>query len=231
MDTDPGYLKIEQPALFEFTEAASTGTVELFPAVWSATEGLIAPEEETRRAALQHLEELGAPRLSPLVAYLLATRLNEPDLDLRCAVVRALGDLLAHDDQGRITPETVRRPLRIYLSQMRTRAIFSLLEVVVYKPQQASHVAHLLNACPFGGNHLLEILSNRKAPMPVRKRAAEFIGLVGYLDVLPGLERLAARLESRVVGQQSMPFAPPSGPNESELLPTVQTSLAMLRTL
>jgi hypothetical protein len=55
------------------------------------------------------------------------------------------------------------------------------------------------------------------------------IGRVGYLDALPALERLLARLESRLHGQQAMPFAPKSSLEEAELLPDLQLTLTLLR--
>jgi len=41
---------ISQPTLFDFSDSSS-GVVELFPAVWSAVEGMTAPDVDTRREA------------------------------------------------------------------------------------------------------------------------------------------------------------------------------------
>jgi HEAT repeat protein len=228
MDDDSLQSNPDQPSLFEFTPG-TVGAVELFPAVWSAVEALAAPEVNLRHAALDRLLELGAPRLSPLVAYLLATRIADPDIFLRARVVRALGEVLSKDEQGNPSPEPVKRHLMAYLSQMRTRPIFALLEVANHDPSLDQFISMLLNASPYAGMHLGSIASDRKCPMPVRVQAVRFIGLVGYLDALPTLERLEARLQSRIAGQQAMPFATPSGMDESELLPTVQATLNILR--
>jgi hypothetical protein len=56
-----------------------------------------------------------------------------------------------------------------------------------------------------------------------------FIGTVGYLEAIPALERLAARLEARLSGQQAMTFAPPSQSEENELLPIVRSVLHLLQ--
>jgi hypothetical protein len=229
MDLDTLYLTPAQPTFLEVVETSS-GLVELFPAVWSAAEGIASPDVHARTAAVQRLLELGAPRLSPLISYLLATRILEPDLLLRCRIIRVLGDLLVADDAGRLAPDAVRRQMITYLAQMRTRPIYSLLQAAIAEPGLEAHVARLLNNCPHAGTHLAEIFSNRAAPLAVRQQAVRSVGQAGFLDTMSALERLAARLEARRDGQQSMPFAPPpAAQDESQLLHEVQQTLWTLR--
>ena len=81
------------------------------------------------------------------------------------------------------------------------------------------------------GSNLAEIFSDRDAPLPIRRQAIHSVGQVGFLDAIPALVRLAARLEARRNGQQSMPFAPPDPQqDEGELLPEIQKTLGLLRT-
>jgi hypothetical protein len=228
MDSDPMSINLNQPTLFDFT-GASSDTVELFPAVWSAAEELTSPNLALRQAALERLAALNAIRLSPLIAYLTATRILEPDLSLRKRVVQLIGNVMAPDENRRPAPDIVIRHLSAYLSQMRTRPIISLLQVGEQDPGLEAAAARLFNACPTAGSHLVDIGSDRKAPVALRRQAVRMIGLVGYLDTLLTLERLEARLTARIKGQQSMPFAPPSGPDESELLPAVQIAIGALR--
>lgn len=216
-----------QPVLFDFSDQA-TGAVELFPAVWSAAEDFISPDVNNRLVGLDMLLKLNAPRLSPLITYLLATRIIDPDINLRSRIVNALGELLMADKEGRLTPLTVRRCLMSYLNQMRTRPIFSLLEVRIQYPEQRDNIARLLNACPNAGRHLSDILADRKAPIAVREQAAYFIGIVGYLDAIPALERLSSRIESKLSGQQAMAFAPTFATEELKLLPAIQDTLTLL---
>src|SRR5512136_879865 len=138
MDDDLLQSILPQPALFDFSPT-STNAVELFPAVWSAVEALTAPEVNIRNSGLDRLLSLGAPRISPLVAYLLATRLTDPDIRLRARMVRALGEIFSKDEQGNTAPESVKRHLTFYLAQMRIRLVFSLLEVASYDPELESH--------------------------------------------------------------------------------------------
>lgn len=217
-----------QPGLWQEDQIAA-GFLELFPAVWGYMEKLCGPDAQERLEALARLEEMGAARLSPLVAYVVATRLSDPDIAVRSRVVRLLGDLLARDGRGNVTPETVRRYLSAYLAQMRTRSVYHLLEVAVHDPQAAPQISRVLDACPYAGRHLSDIALDRTLPLVYRKQAVLFIGAVGYLEAIPALTKLAARLETRLSGQQAMTFAPPSQPEEDELLPIVQSVLQVLQ--
>ncbi len=228
MDPDPLSFRLIQSTLIDFS-GADASTIDLLPVVWSAAEALTAPEVEARRSSLERLAEIRAIRFSPLIAYLTATRLLEPDLLLRKRVVQLLGELLAPDEEGCPAPEPVLRHVSGYLAQMRTRQITAVLQVIDLDPELDAAAARILNACPFGGSQLSEIASDRKAPQNIRRQAVRMIELVGYLDTLPSLERLEARLTTRMKGQQSVPFDPPSGPDESELLPAVQSAIAALR--
>ena len=228
MEFDAIPQQIMQPTLFEYGEAAH-GAVELFPMVWSAVEALIAPDLLLRQHGLTQLVEIRAARFSPLVASILVSRLTEPDLELRRQITYALGDVLALDESGRAAPELVRQYLVHSLGQMRQRPIYALLEISIDDRLAATAIARLLNACPYAGRHLADILSDRKLPLAVRREATRFIGLVGYLDAIPALERMLVRLEARVNGQQTMPFAPPGQPDEVDLLPDIRSALLNLR--
>lgn len=229
MDSDPLSYDLKQPALFNFSEA-STGALELFPAVWSAAEALTSPEPEERLRALDQLSALHAPRLSPLVAYLVATRVLDPDLAVRKQVIQVLGEVLQPDENGFSAPEEVYRHLTGHLSQMRTRPVYALAEAAAGDDRLETCAARLLNACPYGGIHLSEILSDRQKELRIRRAAVRLIGRVGYLDTIGTLEKLASRLETRLKGQQSMPFAPPASQDETDLLPEIHSALLQLKT-
>lgn len=228
MKQNPVLPQLEQPALFEFG-STSIGSLEFFPSIWSAAEAVTFPDASMRKAGLGQLIDMGAVRLSPLIVYLVSTLLTDPDIEIRCQVIEALGSVYKNDDQGYPAPEAVRQVLSGRLSQMRTREIYSVLKAVALDPEIQEQAALLLSACPYAGNHLTDILINRKFPLPIRQQAIHFISSVGYVDAIPGLERLAMRLESHLTGQQTMPFFPPSGLDETALLPEVQAALNMLR--
>lgn len=228
MDVQQEQTLISQLPLFEFGETSSE-LVELFPTVWSAAESLANIEAAQRYQAVEYLYKSRAVRISPLVVYLLVTRLTDPDMAVRSLVIDALSSVYEPDEKGILAPEAVRRHLGAQLAPMRTREIYALLQVLVAHPEQANKVARLLNACPYAGNHLADVLANRKTPLEIRRQAIRLIGHVGFLDAIPALERILARLESRLNGQQAMPFAPPTGVDDTNLLPDIKTTLGLLR--
>jgi hypothetical protein len=230
MDDESYYSGLPQLTLFDLGDTV-TEAVELFPAVWRAAEALTMPEPGTRLYALERLNKLNAPRISPLVAYLVATRIDDPDIEMRIEAIRTLGLVLVQDEEGKLATDTVRYHLSSYLSQMRTRQVYSLLQAIVHQPDILDHVARLLDDCPYGGNHLVEILSSRKVQLAIRQEAVRLIGIVGYLDAIPALERMLIRLESRIQGQQAMSFIPLTGVDDSALLPEIQIALKKLNTL
>ncbi len=205
------------------------GVAELFPEVWRATEGLSSPDLMVRRDSLDRLIILDAARLSPLVAYVVATRIFEPDLELRRRVVEVLGKIFLPDETGKLTPPEVRIHLSAYCMLIERHGVLSLLEVANAFPDAETQVAAILNVCSRSGEILAEVLSDRRVPLDLRRQAINFIGRVGFLDAIPVLEKLEARLESRINGQKSMPFAPPSTANENSLLPIIQATLTLLR--
>lgn len=218
-----------QLKLIDFEQEISTGNVELFPSVWRATENLAAQEERTRGLALDELLKLGAPRISPLVAYNLAARLRDPVLSFRSRIVESLANLLRLDAEGRPAPDQVRAYLVSYLSQMEQSDIQALLEVGIAESETKSHISKLLNLCPKAGRHLAQLVADRKSPLPIRQLAAYFIGLIGFIEAMPTLERLRNRLEARQDGQKSMSFAPPSIADETLLLPDIKAAITLLR--
>jgi hypothetical protein len=221
-------INFSQPMLFDFADTA-TGALEFFPEVWSATEKLTSPDLLERRDALDRLIVLDAPRLSPLVAYVVATRIFDPNIELRYKVVNVLGKILSPRETGKLAPPAVRLHLKEFCAQMGNRGFQQLLEVAEAYPEAESKVASLLNLCSQSGEALVKIVSDRKSSFELRRQAIIFIGRVGFLEAIPALEKLESRLESRVTGQKSMPFAPPGSPNGDSLLPVIQATLALLK--
>lgn len=219
--------RLPQPLLLKLDE--SSGRVELFPAVWSAAENFVVCEGDLCLDGLEQLIDLNAPRFSPLVAYLLTTRLRDPNLRVRTRVVQVIAGVLSPDEDGNPAPIEVRDTLRRFISQSRTRQIFALLQVSASEPQMEESVAQILNLCTFAGNHLVDILGDHQVSLPVRSQAARMIGKVGYLDALPGLEKMAGRLEARNNGQKEMPFGSLPVANDLELLDSIKQAIRLLR--
>ena len=227
MDPDSQLPDLHQLAFFEYGKT-SQGRLELYPAVWSAAEALASPELTTRKAGMAQLCELGAARFSPLLAYLIATRLIEPDIELRLMIIQELVKVFQPDSDGLLAPEKVRSTLEGYMCQMRTRQVFALLEVVERDPEIAVSVVRLFNECAYAGNHLIEIVLNRNIPVKYRRLGIYFLGVIGYVTALPALERLAGRLETRMNGQQAMPFIVNEANDEINLLPELRQTIDRL---
>ena len=220
---------MSQPSLIDLLDTSTTA-VELFPEVWKLAEEMIAPEPALREKAIDKLVALNAPRFSPLIAYLFASKISEPLIELRYQIVVALGDVLTPDKDGLLAPEKTRGVLKNVLSRMRRREIYSLLQVVEKYPPAEASVESLLNSCSFGGNALAELFSDRTIPVAIRKQAIRFSGIVGYLDTIAPLEKLIRRLETHRSGQRKMSFAPLVNSKEEQgLLDAAYDALQLLK--
>ncbi len=216
-----------QLPLFVYGEPAAN-IEEILPAVWNATEALAASDVVTRHHGIDSLVELGVQRVSPLVAYMIATCINDPDVYIRRRVVYILADLVAVDQVSVQTPEPVRKTVTNYLHGMREETVYGLLEVAVMDPLAEKSIYHLYNACPYAGRYLGDILSQYKYPLPIREKAVYYVGLVGFTEALPVLERLLSRLEAHTNGQFSMPFAPSSLKSDDDIIPSLRIAIHQL---
>lgn len=226
MDDDPlTTLHVPPGALMTFDGPQSSKT-ENNNVVWGAAEALTSPDLETRYAGLKQLVEQDAVRHQPLVAYLLVSRLAEPDIALRAQIVDALADVVIPNGHGEPAQQPSFPVLAAHLMEMRTRQIYALLQVADFDKSIEPKVVGLLDYCSFAGGHLADILSNRSIPLALRKQAAYFIGRIGYLDALPALERMAARLEARCNSRNDM--GEMDG-NDVELLSLVRKAIDLLR--
>jgi hypothetical protein len=225
MDDDPlPTINLPQKALISFEEPCGN-TVVKTSVVWGAAEALTSPDLETRQVGLQHLVNQDAVRQHPLVAYLLISRLVESDIALRAHIVDALAEVVPPNGHGLPEQAPSYPTLATHLTGMRTRQIYALLQVVDYDKSNEPKVVGLLDHCSFAGGHLSCILATRTVPHHMRKLAAYFIGRMGYLDAMPVLERLAARLETRQNGRSELSEM---DENDADLLSIIRSSLELL---
>lgn len=220
--------KVVQPRLFNW-DVVQAGMVELFPAVWSASEALTSPDADLRLEGLARLEEMNAAHYSPLVAYIVASRLVEPDLKIRARVIRLLGDVIQSNLADPEIDQQVHQHINAYLGQMQTRQILFVLQALAYDPTIATQVAIVMKECSRAGEYMAGILTDRQMPLIIRKHAIFLVGEIGYLEAIPSLEKLQTRLEVRAEGQQYMPFHVQEQSEENQLLPEVQKALLKLQ--
>ena len=216
-----------QLPLFVYGEPTAN-ILDVLPAVWNATEALASPEAVTRHHGIDALVELGVQRASPLVAYMICTCLNDPDIYIRRRAIYILADLITNGPVANQTSEDVRKTVTNYLHNMRAETIFGLLEVTVMDPMVEKSIYHLFNACPYAGRYLGDILSQYKNSLPIRQKAIYYVGLVGYTEALPILERLLNRMEARLNGQYAMTFAPLSNNPDDDIIPNLRIAIHQL---
>ncbi len=216
-----------QLPLFVYGEPTAN-LLEVLPAVWSATEALAAPDAMTRHHGIDALVELGVQRTSPLVAYMMATCLNDPDINIRRRATYILTDVVINDPMVGQVSETVRKTVTNYLHNMQEETISGLLEVAVMDPLAEKALYHIFNACPQAGRYLGEIIAQYKNPIPIRQKAIFYVGWVGFTEALPTLQRLLNRLEARQNGQYAMSFAPPSMKSDDEIMPSLRIAIQKL---
>ena len=217
-----------QPNLITFEDQETKIVLELFPAVWQAAEKLISADPRLRHAGLDDLLVTEAARISPLIAYLLLTRLFDPDQDLRSRIVEALANVMRRDAEGRYANEAVRAQIISGLVEMGDPGLQAMIEAGVDNDAMLGHIAKLINFAPNAGNFLKDLAGDRSQRINIRKLAIYFIGRIGYVDAYSELLRIRNRIESRQFGQKSMPFAPPSSESEELLLPELKKVIATL---
>lgn len=218
-----------QPSLISLQLPESETAVELFPAVWQAAENLAAGDVELRRKSLDELLKSGAHRVSPLVAYLFATRLFDPNMEIRTKIVAALANLMRRNEDGTYAADGVRSQVTSALSYFDERGLVAIIEVGINQSDRMPDVEKLVKYSPHAGKFLKKVAADRSAALGMRQAAVQLLGQIGYVDALSELERLRNRIETRQAGQKSMPFAPSGSSNEVNLLSDLQKSILALQ--
>ncbi|MBN2547649.1 MAG: hypothetical protein JXB15_00715 [Anaerolineales bacterium] len=192
--------------------------------IWRIAELLISLELFDRQGGVEQLEAVEIARGQPVIAYILATRLTEPDVALRGRIARLMDDMLCQGNSQ------VQATLRYQLGQMRTQQVIALLQVVIADPTLQHPASRLLKECSFAGTHLAEIMLDRDVPVSLRKLAVQYIGQIGFLDAMPALERAMNRLISRAPNQRVLPGMPADILDEElGLLPLVKEAITELK--
>ena len=211
-------------------------TPRVIPSVdpWMAGEMFVSPHVEERRRGFAILFGSEAARQSPLTPQLLASRVDEPDLQLRVQIVQALADYFEIRGREYRYPPGIRAAVVGHLRKFERAHIVALLDLqrarqdgaVKLRPES---LARLMERIPNASAHLTRIAGDRTVNLGLRGAAIELIGQVGFTDSLVVLAGLEARLEGRRAGQIAMAFAPADHPDEQKLLPALKETLRLLR--
>lgn len=225
MDIDPFLLGVNHSDLQNFSRTQFFA-LEQGVEFWKAAQDLIHPDVELRRSGLDYLMSLGAASHSPLLAYLLVSRLAEPDLHLRARVVRELSRLLDLPFNGNSAINEVLYFLKTNLSQMHRNQIVSLLRLVAAEADSYPDVRKIIGQCSHAGDHLAEIIADRHSGLEIRQIAARLVGDIGYLNAISTLERVSARLEAK---RSSSALGYDRLNGDADLLPSLQDALLKLK--
>ncbi len=210
--------------------------VRTVPAVdpWTAGEMFVSAHVEERRRGFAILNGSEAGRRSSLTPYLLASRVDEPDLWLRAQIVHALCDFYEIRGREYRYPPELRGAVTSAVRKFDRPQVQALLElhhagrelVVQLRPEG---LVRLWERLPNASSTLARLAGERGLPLPLRQSAIETIGQVGFVDARPALEGLLTRIEGRRAGQVAMLFAPSDWPEDESLLPALRESLALLQ--
>jgi len=208
----------------------------VIPAVdsWMAGEMFVSPHIEERRRGFALLFGSEAARRSTLTPQLLASRVDEPDLNLRAQIVQAIADYFEIRGRHYRYPAEMRAAVVGHLRKFERPQLLALLDLqraaqagaVKLKPES---LACVLERIPNASVHLARIAGERSVALGLRCAAIELVGVVGFLEALPALEGLEARLDGRRAGQLTMTFAPTDNPDDQHLLPALKETLKLLR--
>ena len=200
---------------------------------WTAGEMFVSPHIEERRRGFAILCGSEAARGSSLTPHLLASRVDEPDLTLRCQIVHVLGDYFEIRGRGHRYPPEVRGAVAGELRKFERRPLLALVELLAASREgrvslRPESLRRLCERIPNASTWLTTISGDRAVPVHVRQSAIELIGLVGFVDSAPALQGLLLRLEGRQAGQLTMLFAPNDHPEDRALLPALRDTLNVL---
>lgn len=208
----------------------------VIPAVdaWMAGEMFVSTHIEERRRGFALLFGSEAARRSTLTPQLLASRVDEPDLNLRAEIVQALADYFEIRGRQYRYPADIRVAVVGHLRKFERPHVLALLDLQRAAREgavklKAESLACVLERIPNVSVHLARIAGERSVALGLRCAAIELIGVVGFMDALPALEGLEARLEGRRAGQLPMAFAPSDNPDDQHLLPALKETLQALR--
>lgn len=200
---------------------------------WVAGEMFVSPHVEERRRGFAILFGSETVRRSFLTVQLLASRVDEPDIQLRAQIVQALADYFEVRGAEYRYPAEVRALAASQLRKYERPQLLALLELhgiaragqVRLAPEA---LTRLLERVPNASAQLVRLASDRTLALKLRREAIEIIGRVGYTDARQALEGLETRISGRRAGQLAMTFAPTDHADEQQLLPVLRNTLQVL---
>ena len=169
--------------------------------VIQAAENLVSPRVVKREAALDYLMKGDYGRKSPLIAYLIATRISDPDLEFRFHVIQAIGKILSPDSDGNLTAEVIVSHLHLVVAYLNKGQILDILAVADQYILAEKGIVEIFKLSSYAGSILSDIVNDQKIPVSIRQQAIYYCGEVGFLDTIPTLEGLKSRVDKRKLNE------------------------------
>jgi len=163
--------------------------------LWDTAEDLISPDPNMRDSSLDQLKEIDGIHRSPLIAYLLVSRISEPDLEIRFRLIRLLGSLMDFESSGQSFSDQALDFAKDALDQMEKSQLIKILEVAESYLTAERAISNILKLSSYAGVGLSGIVNDRKLPVSVRQQAVFYCGEVGYLSSKPTLQNLVQRVD------------------------------------
>jgi hypothetical protein len=164
-----------------------------------SAEKLISGDAEIRAAGIREIIEMRTYLDSPLIIYLLATRINDPDHGIRIYVTNILAEVLQkskEEDPERIVESKV--TLINYLMNLDESEIRALLEIGVQDLSMRQKVTRILKNCSCADVTLVLLLKDNHESIEMRMLAADLLGEIGFVKQLVPLENYQSRLQKRL---------------------------------
>jgi len=163
--------------------------------LWEAAESLISTDPDIRENSLNEIKEIDGFSESPLIAYLLVSRINEPDLEIRYHLIQLLGQLVDYEIPGEHLSDQALISAKAALDLLEKDQLIRILEVAESYISAEKAVCNILKLSSYAGVGLSGIVNDRKLTVSLRQQAVFFCGEVGYLSSRPTLHNLVQRVE------------------------------------
>ncbi len=163
--------------------------------IWEAVEGLTTPDPDVRDQALEALINIEGYNKSPLVAYLLATRISDPNIEVRFHIIQCLGRLLDFDTEGLHFSDQALIHFQEFITHLNKDQLIRLLEVANQYLSAEKALVNILKLSSYAGTGLSGIVNDRKLPFSIRQQAVYYCGEMGYLETKIMLQNLIDRAE------------------------------------
>jgi len=163
--------------------------------LWETAEGLVSPDPNTRESSLDNLKEIDDFHRSPLIAFLLVSRISEPDLEIRFHLIQLLGSLVDFGSSDQHFSDQALVFAKDALDQMERIQLIRMLEVSDRYLTAERAIRNILKLSSYAGVVLNGIVNDRKLPVSLRQQAVFYCGAVGYLSSKTTLQNFVQRVD------------------------------------